>query len=390
MYRIVPAGALVFVIYFFQNLLLTCNGQLADDNPVKLRLVRINMTDKFELQVTPNKELSDRDRLNVSCFLTTPVNPQPSLKVQLKNIEQNVYTFKTKRTGILQCSYEQNGEVKATSEPFTKRPEKFVAVIRLNRNLTLEELQNIKRIKNVKEVQKLSADPFIFHVLGDVFVVNASTDNSELNILRSNIKEQVSIWMNLMSTRYCPPVPELNITVGYYHPGKVYTFGDNKLKCEGGFYEGVFWNENQIQESLQRLRLLEFKNSTLNTIDDVRNFSAALNANEFVHERELDVLADLFNQLQMSNVLSDMDSRKNTSNELLADSESKLLKMPLTSNVAEAVRGNFAARVENISETQSTGIMFVDSDENLNQAFQNIATLNKSTPMADFFTLNTR
>jgi ribosomal 50S subunit-associated protein YjgA (DUF615 family) len=137
---------------------------------------------------------------------------------------------------------------------------------------------------------------------------------------------------------------------------------------------------------------LEFQNSRLTTIDDVRNFSAALNAIEFVHERELDVLADLFNQLQMSNdgVLSDMDNRQNTSNELIANSESKLLKMPLTSNLREAVRDNFAARVENISQTQSTGIMFVDFNENVNQTFQNISSLNKSTNITDFFTVYTR
>jgi hypothetical protein len=393
MYRTVAAGASLFVIYLYQNLLHTCNGQLADDNhDGRFQIVH---SARRGIEGTLNEGLTDNDRL--SCYLRIPAKSQPLDVKQIKNNGQKDFQVTwddNSLTGNVQCLLEEDGKVIQKSNKLLLRSTRFFAVIRLNRNLTLQESQDIKYIKHFKDLQKLSAEPFVYHVQINVILLNAETDNSQLNIMRSNIKEyidSISIKMNIMSTRYCPPVPELNITVDDYHPGKVYTFGDNKLTCEGGFYKGVFWNENQIQESLWRLRLLEFQNSTFNTIDDVRNFSAALNANEFVHERELDVLADHFNQLQTSNVLSDMDSRKNTSNELIANSESKLIKMPLTSNVAEAVRENFAARVENISETQSTGIMFVDSDEkNVNQAFQNIVTLNKSTPIADFFTPNTR
>jgi hypothetical protein len=218
MYRTVTAGALVFVIYFFQNLLLTCNGQLGDDNRVRLQLDLDKATGEFHLLV---ERLSNKARL--SCYLRTPANSQPFWQMSFLNNGRIAFKVDEEITGYVQCSYEQDGEVKATTEKFTKRPKTFVAVIRLNRNLTLQELQNIKGIRNFKDVQTISADPFFFHVQMDVYVVNPPEDFAELNILRGNIKKYISTRMNITSTRYCPPVPELNITVGYYHPSKEYT-----------------------------------------------------------------------------------------------------------------------------------------------------------------------
>jgi hypothetical protein len=395
MHRLIATGAVVLLICVFQNLLLSCDGRFDGDDPTSLRLYPDGDTGRPKLEVAYDSGKFSQ-KSNFNCTLRSP---QQIRKLELdtsvfggpyENKWYQVFSFKTTQSaGYVLCLYQKDGVVINKSNELLMRPINFVAVIIPHQTLALETLKNMIGIHGT--VEQSSADPIIFHVQTDKTIISfPQGDYDKLVSLRMRIASLSSIKMTILSTRYCPPVPALKIPVEQYNPGYQYKDSDSVIKCEGDFYTGVYWNKKDLQEILNRLRLLEYQNSTLSSISDVRNFSAALNAKEYVHERELPVLADLLNQLQINKVLNDSETRLNTSNELIANAELKIHKMPLTKIVIQEVRDNFVARVENISQTHATGIMIVDTNANVDKHFQGVSSLNGSTDIAEFFTLNPR
>lgn len=384
------------MIYFYQLNLLVCNGQ--PSSGIDLHLYKVSPQKTAFLNITYNGESSiKKEELN--CTIRSQTEPLETLVVKVNVVSDSrngYFSVKPERNvGIVQCSVEQGGKVVKSNEILI-RPGTIVFVVKVDQNLSEEKVkENIPHRNKIISLSKLSNETLVFHLEIDEYIKSAAGDDIMLKTWRTYIKEYAKIEMKLLSTRYCPPVPALQIPDKAdieYLPGHDYTFKNLAMKCEGGFFEGVNWNETQLQENLKQFRLLQYTNSTLHTIFDVRKFSSALSENEFIHESELPVLADIFNQFQFNNnsVLTNVETRLNTSNELLANVETKLLKMPLSTGFIQEVLENVVFRVENTSWTKSTGVMIVDFDENLGNVFQNTSSVYRNTSTVDVIKSNPR
>lgn len=372
------------------------DGSMDGEN-IQLRLYVISHADQIRLNVTFSNILSKFtfSEINLVCFQSDNQSMERAKRVSPERInrtkglqtDSNTYRLKVSKEGYVQCSYKPWGKTLATSNMvFIRFGNIHVSVAKLNQNVTVKWLQSAIGVDNF-QVRQLSADKTVFHLNSKKYSSKEPlSDRIILLKAKKLLEEKLEppvVLEYVRSTKYCSAIEKFDIPfTGYglnYHLDQ-----HSSIKCEGNFYVGAYWNEEQLQK-LQAIMIersqsvLQLQNSTLNSTDGLQSFADNLLKLEFIREQELPILANKFDLLVMdeSGILKGGKKSHNISNELLANLDSVLVNTSLVSDFAQEVRENFAARVEDFKKTGSAGILLMDNvtTADSNNTSQELVTL---------------
>jgi hypothetical protein len=170
----------------------------------------------------------------------------------------------------------------------------------------------------------------------------------------------------IRSLTFCPGVPVL----GFPNKEKGTNPQGFDIKCVGNETVGLYWNETQLQGYLDAHYIGHIKNINFTAVDDVSTFLNNLKLVNTIREIELPVIAEKFSKLALDNWdgLEISGSRRNRTNSALKELDALLLKVKIGNKTAQAISPNLAVFVDNIWETGSEGIVFLEENSDKNKS----------------------
>lgn len=381
-------SALSVTVYIFSSLINPLCCQYAtkattEVKPIKLDLIRLLNIDDVLLVVSVDTENKINEQLftnfepaKLRCDLVPKAlayTVERKIIVPLNEIGRDAtllsITFELDilEEGTIQCSYSTETNILSNSLILAFRNIHYYAVGLLSeRRLDANELSTSIGAKDIFTIVESGyGESTFFRFSANLQVKSSEADSAVLrqiqSMFASKSQEDLSMGVNFTrSTRFCQPIRSLNIThtrIGF--------FAKNGAKCEGNNIIGAYWSDpnlqriirNEINGSMVFNQLVETK---LTTIVGIQNFSVGLSQVGAVNTREMEVLAEKFDQLvaDEGRVLRDTDLKKklNTSNTLLTSLDSVLANVPLPSGPAQLDLTSFAVRVENARLSKNDGI----------------------------------
>lgn len=375
--KFLALGLMVFASLIASTL---CTDGTMDSENIQLRLFVISHSDQIRLNVTFSNILTKFAFLEVNllCLQNNNQSMERAKRVPFARVNQrrgfgsdsNTYKLVVQREGYVQCSYKPWGKTLAASNMvFIRFGNIHVSVAKLNQNVTVKWLQSTIGVDDFR-VRQLAADTTIFHFTSKYLSKEPISDRYIMLKAKKMLEEKIMqplIVEYVRSTKFCPSIKQFEIPFTGY--GSIYRLDHNfDIKCEGNFYVGAYWNEEQLQKLQQNIierpqSILKLQNSTFDSISGIKSFAENLKNLDFIREKELPIIADKFDLLVMdvNGILKGAKKSQNTSNELLANLDSVLVNTSLATDFAQEVRENFAARVEDIQKTGSAGILMMDN-----------------------------
>jgi hypothetical protein len=359
---------------------LSMDGTIDSEN-IQLRLFVISHSDQIRLNVTFSNILSKFAflEINLLCLQNNNQSMERAKRVPFARVNQkkgfskdsNTYKLVVQKEGYVQCSYNPRGKTLAASNlVFIRFGNIHVSVVKLNQNVTMKWLQSTIGDEHFR-VRQLAAEKTVFHLNAKFISKEPISDRIILQKAKKLLEEKIAapvVVEYVRSTKYCPSIEQFEIPYTGY--GLKYQLDENsKINCLGNFYDGAHWNEEQLHQLRESIlvrpkSIAKLQNSTFDSINGIQSFAENLQNLEFIREKELPIIADKFDLLVMDErgILKGTQKSQNTSNELLANLESVLVNTTLVADFAQEVRGNFAARVEDIKKTGSAGILMMDNE----------------------------
>jgi hypothetical protein len=378
--KFLALGLLVFASLIASTLCADRDGIMDSEN-IQLRLFVISHSDQIRLNVTFTNILTKFAFLGVNlvCFQNNKQSMERAKRLPFtrvnhrKGFGSDSYTYKleVQREGYVQCTYKPLGKTLAASNMvFIRLGNIHVSVAKLNQNVTVKWLKTTIG-DNDFGVRQLAADTQVFHLNSKLYISKEPISDRYIMLEVKKMLEEKIVQPLMVeyvrSTKFCPSIKQFEIPFTGY--GSIYRLDQNSnIKCEGNFYVGAYWNEEQLQKLQQNIlerpqSILKLQNSTFDSISGIKSFAENLKNLDFIREKELPIIADKFDLLVMdvNGILKGAKKSQNTSNELLANLDSVLVNTSLATDFAQEVRENFAARVEDIQKTGSAGILMMDN-----------------------------
>ncbi|XP_059481572.1 adhesion G-protein coupled receptor G6-like [Neocloeon triangulifer] len=260
-----------------------------------------------------------------------------------------LYHLFVETEGYVHCEYVPWGVLLIQSNTlFVRFSKVHVSAVRLDTQMSIKSLQMAVMDSSFK-IREISPDSKIFHFDSEFYSIDPSSDRKIVQklerVLRQKLKPPDRVEY-VRSTKYCPGIEEFGIPPA---DAKKEVKVDGKvIRCEGDFYYGVHWRQNDLSA-------LGYVNGTLTTVDALRIFSNSL---QNAKSLNLPVIAKQYDDfVSDENGLLKEAKSLNVSNELLVNLDSALVRTPISGNFTEASRPNFAARVEDIKKTGGVGVM---------------------------------
>jgi len=353
---------------------------------VELRLYSVPHADKVFLNVTFSNiwHKFAYNEANLVCFQNNNQSMARATRVRFRrdgprklfsSSQSYKYKLMVQKEGYVQCNYMPWGKVLASSAVvFIQFGNLHVSAVKLNQNVTVQWLQNTVGSQEFM-VRQIAADKSLYHFNAKFYSKEPESDSAILEKLENLLKEKITPPLTVeyvRSTKFCSPLDEYGIP--YTKQGGNFSSGGLIFQCKGDFFSGLYWNDEHMSEKLENL-FLETTNQTFTNINELRQFSERLKNTSAITVRELPIIANRFEQIvtEGNKILKNGNENRKISNALLVNLDSALSNTSLVSGFAQEVRPNFAARVEDLAETGSAGIMVMENTtDNFKQTVQNL------------------
>jgi hypothetical protein len=281
-----------------------------------------------------------------------------------------IYVFKlqVKKEGYLWCAPNNTHAQHLTSNiEFFFCKNKLVSVVKLKETLAADELQAEIGDEKLFKVLQLAKDKTVFHLTSE----NTTSVETILQELQSLLRSKSVAVEYVRSAVACPQNAEYHLKSTEL-PFDASLATDIEKCCEGNFYTGAYWNETQlkilgpqkIQEMTQSQQVTELNYSALDSKDDIQEFSEKLEGLSYLTQENVEIIVTSFNLLLLADKNILQEDKQQSSNRLLARLDILLVNTSFDSKdkKVQIEQEKFAARVEDIKETGTTGVLVWDHE----------------------------
>ncbi|CAB3371490.1 Hypothetical predicted protein [Cloeon dipterum] len=271
-----------------------------------------------------------------------------------------LYALHIQDEGQIQCEYKPWGLLlQASNEIFVRFGHNQVSVVKLEPSVDISTLQMALMSSTVR---RKAADPNVYHIESEYVTQNPFADRLNIQELNQKLVRNLGPKVRVeyvRSTKYCPPIDEFGIPPTIT-TNSTYVSADNKvLHCIGDYYTGAYWDEKE-------LAALGYNRGALTTVEALKIFSRKLT--DLKHPQKLAVIANQYeNFVTDGSGLLKQAKAQNISNELLINLDAALISAKLVNGSEEENRKHFSARVEDLNQTKSVGVIVMERSVDKNE-----------------------